>query len=185
MDIEQRIEAFRANLPLMDDRRMVGRHVLGGSCFALSDDDHFGLCDTVSDHFGVHPSEVVVVGSAKLGFSIAPMKPWRPFGDTSDIDVAVVSDRLFEQYWRRTADYARRDRGWDSAPFARYLFAGWIRPDKLPPSISSDWWDFFRLLWNSRRFGIVKISAGLYKSWDFLSAYQERAVGVCRTKEQL
>jgi hypothetical protein len=41
----------------------------------------------------------VVVGSAKLGFSIVPDKRYRAFGETSDIDVVLCSSALFDLFW--------------------------------------------------------------------------------------
>ncbi len=44
----------------------------------------------------VCPKEITVVGSARIGFSMAGgVNFGRPFGETSDLDVAIVSQRLF------------------------------------------------------------------------------------------
>ncbi len=56
---------------------------------------------------------VFVVGSAAVGFSLSPMKPGRPFQvvglarQASDIDIAIVDDRLFEQCWNTLVRYDR------------------------------------------------------------------------------
>lgn len=44
-------------------------------------------------------SGVLIVGSAKTGFSLDPDNYFVPFGETSDIDVVVVHERLFDQVW--------------------------------------------------------------------------------------
>ncbi|WP_026656076.1 hypothetical protein [Butyrivibrio sp. AE3003] len=65
----------------------------------------------VSEGLGIDQTEVYMSGSAKLGFSLSPPqkdkeeKLFKPFNDDekirkiSDIDVAVVSDKLFSEYW--------------------------------------------------------------------------------------
>ena len=53
----------------------------------------------ISSHFGERPENVYLVGSAKLGFSIAPHKLWQPFSDESDIDVVIISEDLFKSLW--------------------------------------------------------------------------------------
>src|SRR5262245_33020392 len=47
----------------------------------------------------VDPSEIVVVGSAAVGFSLTPTKRLKAFDERSDIDVAIVSDRHFAEAW--------------------------------------------------------------------------------------
>ena len=75
-----------------------------------------------------------MVGSAKLGFSIAPSKLWKPFDGESDIDIVVVSEKSFTEYWsklflfnsntfRNEQDAERYEK------FKDYFFRGWIRPD--------------------------------------------------------
>ena len=46
------------------------------------------------------PFMLLVVGSAALGFSLSPLKSFASFSASSDIDVAAVSQRHFEEAWR-------------------------------------------------------------------------------------
>ena len=121
------------------------------------------------------------MGSAKTGFSIAPDKRYRPFGETSDIDVVICSSTLFDAIWKDVFDYWARGENWPSlGAFRKYLFRGWMRPDKLPPAASfqraQDWWEFFRTVTSSGSFGPYKITGALYKSWHFLESYQQKCV---------
>jgi hypothetical protein len=88
-NITARIEAFNDDLAHLTDSLMVQKHITYGDCYVLDQDDYFELKSEVSDRFSVHPSEVIVVGSGKLGFSISPLKRYRRFGDESDIDLAI------------------------------------------------------------------------------------------------
>jgi hypothetical protein len=96
IDVEERIKNFRADLPHGNAADLVRKHITSGERFALSANSYFDLKDRIAATFGIHPAEIVVVGSAKLGFSLAPDKRYRPFGETSDIDVALCSSSLFD-----------------------------------------------------------------------------------------
>jgi hypothetical protein len=49
---------------------------------------------------GVDAACLLVVGSAGVGVSLSPTKLLRPFGRTSDVDLAVVSTYHFDVVWR-------------------------------------------------------------------------------------
>lgn len=130
--------------------------------------------------------EIVVVGSAKLGFSIAEkvvtgkqsLPRYREFDPVnSDIDLAIVSQKLFYDIWRDLSVYSHRHTPfpWDS-PLAKYLVLGWLRPDKFPsnqrPLNCQLWWEIFNDMSISQFFGRRKVRGGLYFNKDFLSQYQ-------------
>jgi hypothetical protein len=191
-DVDGRIAAFRKDLELHEPPKLVQRWITHGNAAALDEERYFELKETIATKFDIHPIEVVVVGSAKLGFSIVPKKRYRAFNDNSDIDVAIVSGKLFDAFWIMVYEYWRRlpDPYWaGGGEFQKYLFRGWIRPDKLPKSPAfperDSWWEFFRVLARSRRFGKYGIAAGLYKSWHFLETYQEICVARCKQGQAL
>jgi predicted nucleotidyltransferase len=181
--IDQRVQLFRADLKLLAVRDIVNKHVLTGTCCMLADDQYVELRGVVAEKFGLQTAEVIVVGSSKLGFSISPAKRYRHFGEESDIDVAIVSDRLFSEIWQDVHQFHENGGYWDIGPFRKYLFQGWIRPDKLPPvhtfAQAKEWWKFFKEVTQTNRFGPYKVKAGLYKSWYYLEAYQTKSVTAC------
>lgn len=183
-EITIRIETFKGDLANLSARKMIRKHIIYGDCAAISQTQYFDLRSEVAEKYEVHPNEVLVVGSAKLGFSVAPKKRYRHFTDTSDIDVVIVSARLFDQIWRAVHYFWSQGGYWErSEQFKAYLFQGWIRPDKLPPSksfqLANDWWEFFNYLSASGRYSVYKIAGALYRDWYFLEAYQLRAVSAC------
>ena len=150
----------------------------------MSQDKYFDLRSEIADHFQLHPNEVLIVGSAKLGFSIVPKKRYRPFCDESDIDVAIVSSKLFDEIWETVFSYWHEDGPWpEYDDFIEYFFRGWIRPDKLPRSnvvqVRRDWWEFFQKVTRSGMYGDYNIAGALYKSWFFLEHYQGICVQEC------
>ena len=108
----QRVRRFKNDLAILDIASMVQKHVSFGDCYALEPDQHFALKAAVAKELSVHHSDVLVVGSGKLGFSIAPHKRYRHFGDASDVDAAVASPALFERVWRELFDYDRAGGDW-------------------------------------------------------------------------
>lgn len=183
-DVKKRINKFKKDLNRFSSIQIVRKHIISGDCFILSQDKYFDLRSEVAEHFGLHPNEVFVVGSAKLGFSVAPKNRYREFSDESDIDIAMVSSMLFEQFWQEVFDYKYEGSYWpEYDQFLRYLFRGWIRPDMLPPSsmfqLREKWWNFFQSVTRSGRYGEYKIRGGLYRSYFFLENYQKIRIQEC------
>lgn len=58
----------------------------------------------VSDAMGIGFNNVVMVGSAKIGYSLSPKKFLKTFTENgeskSDIDIAIVSSQLFDFFWK-------------------------------------------------------------------------------------
>lgn len=190
-EAHQRLAKFKEALSSeSNDRRIVDANILHGSCFAIHDDDHYSLKDEIASEFSlkVH-QDIFIVGSAKLGFSISPRKRYRLFGNSSDIDVSIVSHDLYEKVWHETHEYMESGAYWEGRrDFEKYLAWGWIRPDKLPRGSSfeftNSWWNFFRSIQRSRRYGPYKIAAAIYHDMSFLTKYQMRSVAACRDSEK-
>ena len=83
--IAGRIDEFREDIKHRDVLDIVQRYITSGVCFALEERLYIELKQRIAAQYGVHHTQVVVVGSAKLGFSIAPDKRYRAFCETSDI----------------------------------------------------------------------------------------------------
>ena len=183
MGISTRIQDFQKDLGSLSDDLVVQKHITSGDSFILDGDRYFLLKHEVSEHFNLHPSQVILVGSGKLGFSIAPNKKYRFFRDESDLDVAIVSVDLFDKMWWDVFEYWNEGGLWERhEEFKHYLFRGWLRPDYLPTSLQSsrEWFEFFRKLTATGRYGPYKISAAIYQTWQHLENYQKRAVNGCR-----
>ena len=65
-DVEKRLNQFKEDLNQYTSIQIVRKHIIAGDCFILSQDQYFNLRSEVAEHFGLHPNEVFVVGSAKL-----------------------------------------------------------------------------------------------------------------------
>jgi len=63
----------------------------------------------LAEDLQVDPFAIVIVGSACTGYSLNPAKEFRKFNQASDIDVAIVSHRHFEDSWRWLRDLKPAD----------------------------------------------------------------------------
>jgi len=182
------LQQFKNELKTRDIRLITYEHVLGGGSRILSPDSYFKLRSLVARRWGVHPNEIIMVGSGKLGFSLKPNHYFNAFHEGSDFDLAILSGELFDRYWKKVHVYAQRHLLWtDKKIFFEKLSGGWIRPDYLPTNDFAErrkWWDFFGDLSNRRDFGYKRIRAGVYKSWDFLEIYHVNNLRRCRTELQ-
>ena len=188
--VSARIAKFKADLRNMPAVDVTRKHVTFGNTYLLSPDEVFLLRSEISGHFGCHPAAVTIVGSAQLGVSIAPEKRYLPFHRKSDIDLAIVSDSVFDQIWMLARDYQATDpnRWGDVGMFRKYLMNGWIRPDALPlvgfPR-RTEWLEFLGNLKPRVKNGGFRLNAGLYRSHAFLEAYQLKSVEACRRALEL
>ena len=179
------VTAFRDELRVSDPAWMVHKHILSGESRMLPLQSYHALRAEIADWARVHVNEVVMVGSGKLGFSVNPEQPLKLFDEESDFDIAIISSGMFDWYWKRVFLYSRVYAYWkEQQEFNDYLLRGWMRPELLPPSGNfgerREWWTFFGKISNKQAYGRRKIRAGIYKTWEFLEAYQTDGMRQCK-----
>ncbi|MBB4155621.1 hypothetical protein GGQ80_003546 [Sphingomonas jinjuensis] len=143
---------------------------------------------SIAVKLGVEMRDVMITGSAKIGFTLvgkAGRPPLSQFGDASDIDVAVISSRLFVDLWQSSFLHFQDYGDWNNSnSFRKYLARGWMRPDKLPRSSDfpqqREWFDFFQSLTANGKFGPYKISGGVYYNELFWKGYASAGLNICR-----
>ncbi|MGN6515394.1 MAG: hypothetical protein ACTHLR_06095, partial [Rhizomicrobium sp.] len=93
-------EEFKELLMALDNHRILAKvFLLEGTpaVFEKSSMKYVIFREQVADQFGIGSQDVCIVGSAKLGFSPSPHKYGTPFKETSDVDVVVISEPLFDR----------------------------------------------------------------------------------------
>ncbi|MEG4278218.1 hypothetical protein QUA62_12160 [Microcoleus sp. MON1_C1] len=156
------------------------KYVLHGTpyIFINREDEYYDFRKRIATNFNISFNEVFITGSAKLGFS--PRKE-KQFDYDSDIDVAIVSNFLYEEIMESIRCYQmelRKSRRSITTQemqmyhkFLEYVAIGWIRPDKLPTSfkiqdMKNNWFAFFQSIsHNKSEVGNYKVSAGVFKSY--------------------
>lgn len=171
----------------------------GGAYFFmnLESNEEFQFKKMLAGSLGVHIRDVIIVGSAKLGFSIKPDKvdnrlySYKTFDfdfktdenkSKSDIDVAVISEYLFDslllELYKQSDCYRSNQFIWGNnkkTSFASYVLKGWFRPDFMPmnfiisPSTNIVINDFEM---KYKR----KINIGIYKSWHYFESYHKNNI---------
>ena len=67
--IEDRRARFKIDVRKFSASSVVDRHVIFGDCYILDKDSYFNLKEQIAGHFRIHPPQVVMVGSGKLGLA--------------------------------------------------------------------------------------------------------------------
>ena len=150
------------------------------------------LKEHLSKSLGCHESNITVVGSAKVGFSLSPFKFERQFLSRSDIDVIVIDEKLFDLVWNLVLlwHYPQRltrlnDNDWNGlGVHAKNIYWGWFVPDNVVyndlthgnalhqlQTISGLWFNTFQGLGQYRGLMRRRINGRLYRSKEQARMY--------------
>lgn len=182
LKVRENINNFKRDLKNNDfsEEYIIRKYLCNGSSPVLDDDIMFQIKHKISEKFKIHPNEVIITGSGKLGFSIAHDKKYKPFNDDSDIDVAIISERLFNDFWLELLNFninltsrtLKENENYNK--FKDYFFKGWIRPDLFPFNYQNKniWFSFFSDLTNELySYGEHKVAAGIFKNFKAFEIY--------------
>lgn len=160
------------------DDDIVEKYIMFGTPYVFSENEdiYYDLKKEIKNFFSIGSTRsVVMVGSAKMGFSISPLKKFRPIQDASDIDIAIIDTVLFDDFWSSIFEYninlIDRTEAEDEKyrRFLEYFFKGWLRPDLLPFRYvgKKEWFDFFYSI-SYKKYDGRKVAAAIYKNEFFL-----------------
>lgn len=189
----------------MDIEQVFQKHVVDGSSYYFveilkAENLEYELRHELSQALRISINDVVIVGSAKLGYSLKSDK-FREFDyayrasnnprKKSDIDIAIVNRRFYDEtmeqiyHLSRHFDNAWIQENWKINLFRRilgddplhisysmYIAKGWMRPDFLPNAfLEVASWKPVCEKWYSK-LGKRKLSVGIYSDWVYLKHYQ-------------
>lgn len=188
--ISARIAAFQGDLGTLSAPDVFEKHLVQQPCFALDQGEHDAIVQRVAAQFSVPRTAVIIVGSARLGFTLvrkekagrATRLPYSPFSaNESDVDVAIVSSDLFDRYWRTAFDMHRARVDWpDRDKFSKLLLRGWIFPRLLSrasaDTSSVDWDRFFNSLSRTGDCGDFPVKGAVYKDDHFFRSYHHDTI---------
>lgn len=176
---------FKRLVAIHSVKRVVQEFLVSGLPRTMEERTYHELRSEVANQWHLHPNEIIVVGSGKLGFSIKKKRRFRPFRTDSDYDIAIISSDFFDYFWRMAFRHTSRYYDWRKKDkFFEYMVSGWMRPDLLPAQGFDDrlrWEAFFDELSTRSKYGRHPMKAGLYKSWEHLEAYQTICVSECKS----
>jgi hypothetical protein len=135
----------------------------------------------LSHSLNVAATHIIVVGSGRFGFSLAPHKFGRPFNDRSDLDVIIVDESLFDLAWLELIRYDFKSLSFDrditeslKEHRSNNIFWGYLEPYKLKNALSfykKVWFPAFAALGFFRPAAGRTVKARLYRTWEHARNY--------------
>lgn len=171
--------------------RIVRKYIIHGIPYVFKDNSnlYYDFREQIATHWHVGFQEVLILGSGKLGYSYHKNSV---FSDESDIDVAIVNQSLFESFYLEIRNFQyRMESGLELLTsyekneykrFQSYMIKGWMRPDILPAKITGklskkEWFSYFKSIsYNNNLAGNYKVSAGLFKNFDYMECYYTNSI---------
>ena len=95
-----------------DRRTLTNFCLLSGTPHAFPKYEQYcTFTENVAALFGIPVKEMVIRGSGNLGYSIAPRpeKLWRPMRAESDLDLAIVSEKVFDRISSEVKEWEDRN----------------------------------------------------------------------------
>lgn len=178
------MEDFKNNLLTKDVKKVYRRYLLGHDIWLFR--EHIAPTDFaqryddfkiyISEKLNLHVNNIAIVGSAKLGFSLAPDNNFRKFNEDSDIDIVIVSQSLFKQSWDAYFDLKQKGYLPTYAPVAKDIFRRFVNLKN--PDIRSTFFDeWTRIVEPCKKdlqvlFSIPHdINYRIYDSWESVEQY--------------
>jgi hypothetical protein len=138
----------------------------------------------------VDPFSIIVVGSACTGFSLNPSKDFSRFHAGSDVDVAIVSPRHFDEAWRWLRSLGPLD-ALPAGSFERDMFAwhrrnlvfdGTIATDRLLDRLpfGPTWASALARSGKGMPINGRAVKARIYRDYESLRAYHVKNVSNLR-----
>jgi hypothetical protein len=161
-----------------DDRRhLIDRYLIQGTPAVFPTYDAYcAFLQELSCRLDVHPRNLILRGSAKLGFSISPKvgKVWVEVRDDSDLDLAIVDTAYYERIDQEVIRWEERNRahrmkGGASEGFARRQqdrFFNCCRIKDLPEHLFPHHFDAMRDVARMEHCGRRReLNAFIYRDW--------------------
>ena len=150
------------------------------------------FCEIVSSHLGISFHNCQIVGSAKIGYSLSPRKLLIPFHDgtadtpSSDIDIAIISNGLFVEYWDKLRKTEKLHLKAYYAEITRSIYRGYVNDKQLCKieRIREEWDDKVAIVNKSLQDKLRiehPVSYRIYRSWEDLEEYQLIGIKQART----
>ena len=200
-----KLEHFKRDLLSLPAEDVVKTHLFSDKPYVFQGHpDYLDLLKKhLSSHLNVLESNIVIVGSAQTGFSMAPDSFPRAFHPESDIDIVVVDEMLFDRIWQDILKwhYPRREIRLPESDWqwrikrSNDIYWGWFAPDHiryegisfptmLKPlrDMSTLWFNAFRSLGQLPQFASRDVSGRLYRTWNHAILYHAEGLKLIARK---
>jgi hypothetical protein len=205
------VPAFRAYVDLLSKHQLktillqsdadafCKKHLFGPSAWLFSSDAGVGITGSyadfkknVADAAGTKPSDICIVGSAKLGYSLSPRKAdvLSQFNKASDIDVVIISEELFHEVWSNLLQALYAGYTWITERHAANILRKFvvIRRDQRYDQASKYLRDISLRMLDMKR-GVQDkhtirrdVNYRIYESWDAAENYHAWSIDVLQRR---
>ncbi len=189
--------ALKSNLCENESKDFVRNHLFSNNCW-LMDQSHLirnsttyeDMKQTIAKSIDINPNQVSLIGSAKMGYSLAPGKPLRKFDPTrSDIDIVIASEELFDSIWSQMVQAHYQGYIQYCKDHARQIFCKFIvlkgsssYKSSYLRELASSLLNLNRAVSEVIRFE-TEVNYRIYRSWSIAEAYHIE--GIERLKREI
>lgn len=142
------------------------------------------LKEILNDKLGVAYHNVLMVGSGKIGYSLSPLKKFKAFDEDSDIDIAIIFIKMFNELWAKIR-LASTEEHISYHSITSSIFRGFIN-EKHFSNIA-----FARQYWNNQILDLNRciqedvgirhqINYRIYRSWEDLEDYHINGINTLK-----
>jgi hypothetical protein len=195
------VESIKRDLKILSEKEFLVRYLLRSDNWYFSKYQSKSEADSITQmdilkeilnkYIGVAFHNVLMVGSGKIGCSLSPNKDFKKFDDgddNSDIDIAIISSKLFDYLWEKIRiEYSIKYID-QYEQITSSIFRGFINERNFK-NISE-----VRPDWNARIDSANKslqrhlsiyhpVNYRIYRSWEDLEAYH--ILGIKKLKEKI
>lgn len=198
-------ETLKSDLLSMEPREFYLKHIVKSHNWYFSDYLRFSPTEVVDrmDYFkeivstklNINFHNVQIVGSAKVGYSLSPEKLFTPFHDerpdkpSSDIDIAIISERLYQKFWDELR-HVKKIRYMQAYynHLTESIFRGYINEKDLlkVQELRIEWEELtnpINVMLQDELGFVHPITYRVYRSWDDLEEYQ--IIGISKARRSL
>ncbi|MFZ6657100.1 hypothetical protein [Undibacterium sp. TJN19] len=133
----------------------------------------FEIFNEIANRWNIPINQILITGSAHTGESFHKANQFT--SGESDLDVAIISERLFLEYldyackatngYKDLSKFERRDGKSVYDGFVNNLARGFFRPDLMPLcQARTSWFDFFQKISQKHLAKFKSINAGIYST---------------------
>lgn len=147
----------------------------------------------LSSSIKVDSKAILIIGSSCLGISINPNKNFKLFDETSDIDIAIISQYFFDVSWRHIRNIGSKYHSYNPVIQSsikdhqdRLIYWGTIATDKILPILpfNTEWTNAVKIMKNIEPTKDRVINFRIYKDFESLRSYQINGLEKLRLKLQ-
>lgn len=178
---------LRQTLLALEPKRFVSHHIFEPVPYAFDSDSELWIewKTLLAELLDVDPYNIVMTGSAAVGFSLNPAKGFRAFNAESDFDCGVVSEYHFTSAWRylcqQQVSWLSLESGMKEAIRSHknnFIFLGTIATDRMLSLLpfGLEWQVVLEQMAYANGSMGREVKLRIYKDYDSLRRYQARNV---------